>query len=227
MSSSPFQPLGPAHYVPLDPELPQVLSPRKRVGVFSATREGHTLRVAERITSDLLALGFDVDLVPVGRTIPFPLGKYSAAILAASVHEGSHEKEMVRFVKSHRADLERMITAFLSVSLSEAGAERQNATPNEHLQFVHDVDGMLFKFFEQTQWHPTMTKPVAGALLYTHYNFILKLIMQRIARKAGAETDTSRDYIYTDWKGLDRFADEFSAAIRESHAPSGEVAHAG
>ena len=37
--------------------------------------------------------------------------------------------------------------------------------------------------------------------------------MRRIAKKAGAETDTSRDYEYTDWVALDRFVEEFGEEI--------------
>jgi menaquinone-dependent protoporphyrinogen IX oxidase len=34
--------------------------------------------------------------------------------------------------------------------------------------------------------------------------------MKRIAKKAGGPVDASRDYEFTDWKGLDRFAAELS-----------------
>ena len=218
MSSSPFNPLGPAHYSSRKPELQPPGQPSKRVAVFFATREGHTQRIAERITTDLLVLGFDVDLLAVRRPLPFSLSNYAAAVLAASVHGGSHEKEMVQFVKDHRSELERITTAFLSVTLSEAGAERRDATPVEHAQFALDVDRMLGKFFNETKWLPTLAKPVAGALLYTHYNFLVRLIMRRIAKKAGAATDTSRDYVYTDWVGLDKFVDDLAAEIRGSPA---------
>ena len=223
MSSSPFNPLGPAHYSSREPELKPTNQPPKRVGVFFATREGHTQRIAERIAADLRTLGFDVDLLAVRRPLPFSLSNYSAAVLAASVHGGSHEKEMVQFVKDHRSELERITTAFLSVTLSEAGAERRDATPIEHVQFVVDVDRMLGKFFKETGWLPTLAKPVAGALLYTHYNFLVRLIMRRIAKKAGGATDTSRDYVYTDWVGLDKFVDDLAEEIQGSPATAAQA----
>jgi menaquinone-dependent protoporphyrinogen oxidase len=214
MNSSPFNPLGPAHYSAQKPQLELPSQPPKRVGVFFATREGHTQRIAERIAADLRVLGFDVDLIAVQRPLPFSLKNYSAAVLAASVHAGSHEKEMVQFVKDQRPELERIPTAFLSVTLSEAGAEMEGKTSIEHAQFAKDVDIMLGKFFQETKWHPTLAKPVAGALLYTRYNFLLRLIMRNIARKAGAATDTSRDYVYTDWVGLDKFVEDLATEIR-------------
>jgi menaquinone-dependent protoporphyrinogen oxidase len=218
MSSSTFNSLGPSHSAPAKSELKSVQQPPKRVGVFFATREGHTQRIADWIAADLRALGFDVDLLPIRHAIPFSLSNYSAAVLAASVHVGSHEKEMVQFVKEHRAELEGITTAFLSVTLSEAGAEMQDKTAIERAQFVLDVDRMLGKFFDETEWRPTLAKPVAGALLYTHYGFLVRLIMRRIARKVGAATDTSHDYVYTDWIGLDKFVEDFAAEIRGAHS---------
>jgi menaquinone-dependent protoporphyrinogen oxidase len=214
MSSSHFNPLGPAHFSFQETGPKSTNQHAIHVGVFFATREGHTQRIAERIAADLRTLGFDVDLLAVRRPLPLPLRSYSAAVLAASVHGGGHEHEMVRFVKEHRLELERIPTAFLSVTLSEAGAEMREKSTAEHAQFANDVDAMLRRFFHETQWHPTMAKPVAGALLYRHYNFFVRLIMKRIAKKVGAATDTSRDYDYTDWVELHKFVGDLAAEIR-------------
>lgn len=214
MSAPQFNPLGPAHFGSLNPEFIPPVEPRKRIGVFFATREGQTQRIAERVASDLLALGFDVDVVDVRERIRFPLSKYSAAVLAASVHSGNHESEMVKFVKGYRAELECLTTAFISVTLSQAGAERQDSAAAQHAKYVQDVDAMLSKFFNETQWTPTLVKPVAGALLYSRYNFLMRLIMKRIARKEHSDADTSRDYVYTDWPGLDKFVAEFAHHVK-------------
>jgi len=109
-----------------------------------------------------------------------------------------------------------MATAFLSVSLSEVGAERIEATPAEHARYVKDVEMMLGRFFKQTGWRPNQVKPVAGAIMYTRYNFLLRLIVKRIARKEGSPTDTSRDYEFTDWAGLDKFVEDFASEIRKA-----------
>jgi menaquinone-dependent protoporphyrinogen oxidase len=181
----------------------------KPIGVFYATREGHTHKLAERVADDLRKRGFEADVKNLRDQDAINLSDYAGAILAASVHTGTHEPEMVAFVKQHRAELESMPSAFLSVTLSEVGAERANATAEEHARFAADVQGMLNRFFEDTGWLPRRVKPVAGALLYTKYNFLIRFVMRRIAKKAGAETDTSRDYEYTDWVALDRFVEEF------------------
>ena len=56
---------------------------------------------------------------------------------------------------------------------------------------------------------PAITKRVAGALPYTKYNLFMRWIMKRIVKKQGGDTDTSRDYDYTDWDDLRQFAAEF------------------
>jgi len=193
----------------------------KPIGVFYATREGHTHKIAERVAEDLRKRGFEAEVKDLRGEAAIDLKNFSSAILAASVHIGRHEPEMLEFVKQHRAELEAIPAAFLSVTLSEAGAERANATPEEHARFVADVQGMLDRFFKDTGWHPQRVKPVAGALLYTKYNFLIRFVMRRIARKAGAATDTSRDYEYTDWVALDHFVDELAREISQATGAGG------
>jgi len=185
----------------------------KPIGVLYATREGHTRRIAEFVATGLRVRGFKADVRDVADGARVDLAQYHAAILAASVHAGKHEREMVRFVREHHAALDSVPTAFLSVTLSEAGAERASATSDERARFAADVHNVIDTFFKQTGWQPKRVKPVAGALLYSKYNFFVRFIMKRIARKAGADTDTSQDYEYTDWRALELFIDELCSEI--------------
>jgi menaquinone-dependent protoporphyrinogen oxidase len=184
------------------------------IGIVYATREGQTKRIAEHLAANLRSRGYAVETHNLHAGAPADLSRYAAVILAASVHAGDHAAEMVKFVKQHRQELESLPSAFVSVTLSEAGAERPNASPEEHARFAADVQKVIDRFVEQTGWRPKCVKPVAGALQYSKYNILLRFVMKRIAREAGAETDTSRDYEYTDWTALDRFAGEFTREIR-------------
>jgi menaquinone-dependent protoporphyrinogen oxidase len=49
--------------------------------------------------------------------------------------------------------------------------------------------------------------------MYSRYNFLKRQMMKRIAAQAGRDTDTARDYGYTDWKDLDRSTRGFAATI--------------
>jgi menaquinone-dependent protoporphyrinogen oxidase len=186
----------------------------KPIGVFFATREGHTQRIAEHVALVLRGHGLQAEAHNLRdpSSAVFPTS-YAGVVLAASVHCGKHEPEMVRFVKQHRAELEAMPAAFLSVTMSEAGVERKDATPREHAQFAADVQRMTDQFFAETGWHPKYVKPVAGALVYTQYNILTRFVMKHIAKASGGGTDTSRDYDYTDWPALDRFVEDFVSRV--------------
>lgn len=188
----------------------------KPIAVLYATREGQTQRIAEQVAAGLRGRGLEataLNLRDAGAGVD--LGAYSAVVLAASVHAGRHEREVVDLVKAHRTQLQSIPNAFLSVTLSEAGAERNDATAEEHARFVADVQRMIDRFIGDTGWRPEHAVPVAGALRYSQYNFLVRLVMKRIAKQAGGSTDTSRDHDYTDWKALDDFTAAFADEVRD------------
>jgi menaquinone-dependent protoporphyrinogen oxidase len=195
-----------------------------RIVVAYATREGQTRRIAEHVATALGSRGVKVDLHDM-RTpaLAIEWSQYDWACVAASVHAGHHEPEVIAFVKTHRQELQRLRAAFLSVTLSEAGAEDTSAPRQRREQAAADAQRMIDVFVQETGWHPARSLAVAGALAYSHYNFIVRFVMTRIARKAGAPTDTSRDYEFTDWSRLDRFIrDAAPDALRDlgpAHRP--------
>jgi len=183
----------------------------KPIAVLYATRNGHTRRIADHIASELHERGFDAQAKNVGsEAARIDPGDYSGAILASSVHYGQHQHEMINFVKTRRSELDRIPTAFISVTLSEAGVERPESGPQERARFASDTQRVIDKFFEETEWRPVRVKAVAGALLYTKYNLLLRFVMKHIAKNAHADTDTTRDHEYTDWLALDHFVNEFA-----------------
>ena len=54
---------------------------------------------------------------------------------------------------------------------------------------------------------------LTGALRYTHYGWLTRMLMRRIVAKAGGDTDTSRDYDYTDWTDLAQFGRTFAEGV--------------
>jgi menaquinone-dependent protoporphyrinogen oxidase len=188
-----------------------------KAAVFFATREGQTRKIAERVAADLRAHGMDVDLHDV-RTIRAPIDwrAYTTVFLAASVHAGQHEREMIEFVRHNRDELWRLGAAFLSVTLSEAGAEDPDASADRRQQSAADAQRMIEVFVQETGWTPARSLRVAGALAYRQYNLLIRFVMKRIARAQGAPTDTSRNYEFTNWAAVDRFVD----AVAQSAAAS-------
>lgn len=182
----------------------------KVIGILYASRENHTLHIAEDISEILRERSLEADVLDVRKPDKIDLERYSAVILAASVHMGKHESEMLRFIKDHRSRLLEMPSVFLSVSLSEAGVERSRPDTEEHRRFTADVSKIEDAFISETGWPVERFKAVAGALPYSKYSWFVRLIMKRIAQKSGGDTDTSRDYDYTNWVALEKFVAEFA-----------------
>jgi menaquinone-dependent protoporphyrinogen oxidase len=179
-----------------------------RVVIFFATREGHTCRVAEHIADALHDRGVAVDLFDVRELhTAIDWAAYRTACVAASVHVGRHEPEMVAFVRQYRPELERLSAAFISVTLSQVSAQDVHAPADRRRTAAADVQHMIDQFVRETGWQPAHVLPVAGALMYRRYNPLIRFVMKRIARKAGAPTDSSRNYEFTDWPGIDRFVE--------------------
>jgi len=179
--------------------------------IVYATRQGQTEKIARRIATVLRAQGHAAELFDADRPKETPaLEGFQAVFVGAPIHAGGYPRSVVRFVEEHHASLERVPSAFFSVGL--AVASRTTDGRAETLPIVE-------KFILRTGWNPTRVELVAGALPYSKYNFLIRLVMRRISAKAGGDTDTSRDYEYTDWEGVDRFASDFGARAVEANPP--------
>jgi menaquinone-dependent protoporphyrinogen oxidase len=190
-----------------------------RVAIVYATREGQTRRIAEYLAGAFQARDANVDLFDAAGEVEPDLDVYDAIVVAGSVHVGKHEKELVKLVKRHLRTLERIPSAFVSVSLSQAGVEAVTREPAQRKQAAQDVAGVLETFFQQTGWAPHWVQPVAGALLYTRYNFLIRFVIKQISKRAGGSTDTSRDHEYTNWASLERLATRMLDELPLPHSP--------
>ncbi|WP_436345863.1 flavodoxin domain-containing protein [Natronorubrum sp. FCH18a] len=177
-----------------------------RVLVAFGSSEGQTATIAERVGDVLEANDHEPVLVhlkhpPSGLDV----NAYDGVIVGASIHAGSHQGYVTEFVREYREALNRLLSAFFSVSLTAAHADPVEREPAREL---------LEAFLEETGWEPDGTLTVAGALKYSEYGLMKRFVMRRIARKASGDTDTSRDYEYTDWNEVEAFALEFSSQLR-------------
>lgn len=168
------------------------------------TSEGQTAAVAERMADVVEASGHDV-VVLNAKHLPddFTLADYDAAIVGASIHRGGHQKAIVRFVRDHVEQLNATPSAFFSLSLSAAGDEEGRGA----------AEDLIGEFLDETGFEPDRTLSVAGALTYSEYGLLTKFVMKRIARKEGGDTDTSRDWEYTDWDSVEAFAAAFASSL--------------
>jgi menaquinone-dependent protoporphyrinogen oxidase len=167
---------------------------------------GQTERIAARISTVLRGAGHAVD-VRCGNRLPdgFVPEGYDAAVIAASVLYGRHQRYITAFVRRHAAWLNRVPSAFVSVS-GTAGSD-----PPQAQTFID-------RLLDATGWRPGLTRSFAGAVAYTKYSWAIRWWLKRISRSKGLPTDTSRDWDYTDWDEVDRFARRFEAHLP---APAG------
>lgn len=124
-----------------------------------------------------------------------------AIIIGGPIHAGTHSKALREFVETNLAQLQMIPSAFFSVSLSAAGGESQR----------DDAQRCLETFLEQTQFKPLSTATLAGAVQYRKYGFFKRFLLQRIVGMAGGETDTSKNYEYTNWNEVSQFVERFLA----------------
>jgi menaquinone-dependent protoporphyrinogen oxidase len=176
-----------------------------RILVLYGTTDGHTANIARAIGSTLRAQGTYVDIIEAGSALARP-DDYSGIVIAASVHAGGYQRAVKRWVRTHAHDLDTKPTAFVSVCL---------AVLQKDAKVQRELKAIIEGFLTTTRWQPTTTKTVAGALLYTRYNWLKRWIMKRIVAKAGGDTDTRRDYEYTDWDDLRAFVERFAQLVNE------------
>jgi menaquinone-dependent protoporphyrinogen oxidase len=171
--------------------------------ILYGTTHGQTAKIASSIADSLRDVPFDVDVADAASRPPKPDG-YDAVIVAASVHARGYQRAVRRWVRRYAKELNAKPTALVSVCLGVL--QRDAAVQRE-------VAAIPMRFAERQGWHPLTIKVVAGALPYTRYNLLTRRIMRRIVARAGGDTDTTRDYEYTDWADVKTFATAFAELV--------------
>jgi menaquinone-dependent protoporphyrinogen oxidase len=176
-----------------------------QVLVLYGSTEGQAATVAERIADVLETAGHEPAVVHIKhRPEPFDLTDYDAVILGASIHMGKHQKYVRTYVKRHADELNRLPSAFFSVSL--AAADDSEKGWGEAREYVA-------KFLAETRWNPDATAVVPGALKYSQYGTLKRFVMKQIAKRTSGDTDTARDYEYTDWNEVEGFTSDFAESL--------------
>ena len=172
-----------------------------RVLIAFASADGQTFRIAARIAAALGRAGHAVTVMRADAPgIDHAIAASDTVVVGGGIRYGHHARALERAVRDNRAALGARPNAFFSVSLSGGGPGARPAT----------AQGYVEQFVARTGWKPRRAATFGGALLYTRYSFLIRLLMRHIVGSAGGETDTSRDYEYTDWSAVDRFAAELA-----------------
>jgi menaquinone-dependent protoporphyrinogen oxidase len=172
--------------------------------VIYSTVEGQTRKIARNISATVQSLKHAVTVYDADDLGDLDLATADAIIVAAPVHMGKYPDAIGRWLKANPDALRAIPGAFISVSLASA-----SAFPEEH----REISDITRRFLAETGWKPKDIHHAAGALRYTSYDFIKRLLMRHLARQEGGPLDTTRDHEFTDWKALSDFVGAFLRAL--------------
>lgn len=183
-----------------------------KILILYGSSEGQVAKVASRIADVIYEEGIAANVID-GRALPvdFSLKTYTAVIIGASIHAGRFQPYIQEFVQHHRTTLNQIPSAFFSVSLTEQYPALASDIP---------VAKKIANFLHETGWRPQSTASFAGALAYSRYDFLERMLLKRIARTIQAPTDSTRDYEYTDWEAVARFAKTFITVMNDRQKES-------
>jgi menaquinone-dependent protoporphyrinogen oxidase len=175
-----------------------------KILIAYATTDGQTEKIADYLGKQLGERGHGVTTHRLikGSTGPSPEG-FDVVVLGASVRYDKYQPEFSRYVDSQMEALKRAkAVAFFSVS----GAA--SSTAPEHRS---KAQGYMSHFEQTHHWQPAFEASFAGAIKYSRYNPVLRWVMKHISKKSGRDTDTSRDWEYTNWQQVDAFAGQVAS----------------
>lgn len=177
--------------------------------VVYASNHRHTAKIVDRLSATMRAEGLEVDLREITHAADAKPGRYDLVVVAGSVHQQHHQKEVAAWVTERREALAHVPSAFISVSLSAAEDSEESRSAAQRC---------IDDFCEHTGWTPGRIESIAGALQYREYDFFTRQVMRLLMKKMGHPTDTSHDYDYTDWDGVDRLGRELAESVKAAHS---------
>ena len=175
-----------------------------RILVLYASRDGQTARIAARIGDGIRKGGHAVTVLSAAADgARCAIEKHDAVIVGGGIRYGHYPKFLEQLVRARAAALAQRPNAFFSVCLSGGGP---GANPEA-------AEGYVADFRRRTAWLPHAVETFGGALLYRRYNPFIRFMMRLIVGFAGGDTDTSKNYEYTDWQAVERFAARFATTL--------------
>lgn len=174
--------------------------------IVYATRHGQSKKISEFFQKRIRDDGYVADTLELKNGCEeIELEKYDCVLIGGPVYLSKFPASLKKWVKKNAQTLNLKPSVFFSVCLGVLEKE------NRKTQYAENK--IVESFFKSTGWRPEKWGIFAGALSYSKYNWFVRLIMQRIAMKAGGDTDMTQDYEYTDWKETERFIEDLKNSI--------------
>lgn len=174
--------------------------------IVYGTGEGQTAKVADHIAETMTDRGHEATTVNVAElSDDIEIDDFDAILIGASIHVGKHQQIIKDFITAQKALLRTKPTAFFQISLS-------SATEEGRAQAATYID----EFIQETEWHPDRIGLFGGALRYSEYGFIKRLMMKQIAKRAVSSmpnATSSGDIEFTNWDEVESFAADVAAFV--------------
>lgn len=174
-----------------------------RTLIAYASVDGHTRKIAERIAARIESLGHAVDPVAADRLEHCRPADYDGVVVGAPVRYGKHDARIVRFLEDNAAALAARPNAFFSVNLVARNPDKRTVGSNVHVR----------KFVDALDFSPDHIEIIAGKLDYPACRWLDRLLIRWIMKMTGGPTDPTTVIDYTDWDGVDRFAERMAERI--------------
>ncbi|MBU2712656.1 menaquinone-dependent protoporphyrinogen IX dehydrogenase [Zooshikella harenae] len=131
------------------------------------------------------------------------LAGYSAVLIAGGVRYGGHPKALTTWINKHSHLLTTKPTGLISVNLTARKPNRNQIDSNPYIK----------KWLLELNLRPDTVAVFAGALQYSKYSFLDKLLVKLIMKMTEGPTDTRQDYEFTNWQQIEEFSKNFSDLI--------------
>ncbi|WP_254531944.1 flavodoxin domain-containing protein [Natrinema gelatinilyticum] len=180
--------------------------------VVFGTGTGQTASVAESIGTVIADRGHDVTTRRVETVSETAVGDFDAVLVGSPVIDRAHLPAVIAFVERNREVLTARPTAFFQLSFAAAIPfrwAREGA--------AEWVDALV----DRTGWQPDRIGSFAGAIKYTQYDPATRLFFKLFAALTTGDTDTSRDYEYTNWDDVEAFAADFARFVERKDVGGG------
>lgn len=173
-----------------------------KIAIVYFSEHGQTAKIATHIAKQLERQGLSTTLLSITKASPNPpieLESFDWVVLGSPVYVGRFPRLIEEWTKANCIPLNRVRTAFFSVSLNAADPRAEARVEDRRL---------IAQFLRHTGLSPKVVTSLIGAVNYREYGILKRWVLKRICGAAGGPTDTRFNHELTDWEEVDRFAEQ-------------------
>tara|TARA_R110000868_G_scaffold1389_28_gene10857 strand:+ start:8469 stop:8996 length:528 start_codon:yes stop_codon:yes gene_type:complete len=156
--------------------------------------DGQTLKICNALRKQLKEHHQDVDLFSID-DFNGDLSSYNKIVIGSSIRYGVHNKNIIKFIKTHKEELESKTSIFFSVNLVARKPEKS----------APDTNPYVVKFFKSIDWKPSFVEVFAGKIDYKKYTFFDRKMIQLIMWMTKGPTNKDAEIEYTNWEKVKAF----------------------